>query len=87
VRENEQKWWALCEQAAKEQNPDKFMALIKEIDRLLALKEQRLSKQTADPQAIQERARLTGLFSLASHPILIMSGSASIRVTIPASYL
>ena len=33
----------LCERAAEEQDPDKLMALVKEIDRLLQEKEDRLA--------------------------------------------
>jgi hypothetical protein len=37
-----EEWLELCEQAANEQDPKKLMALIAEIDRLLAAKQQRL---------------------------------------------
>jgi hypothetical protein len=36
---------ALCEQAANEQDPEKLMALVAEIDHLLVEKQQRLGKQ------------------------------------------
>jgi hypothetical protein len=32
--EKKEKWMALCEQAAEEQDPEKVMALVAEIDRL-----------------------------------------------------
>ena len=37
-----ERWLELCEQAAVEQNHDKLMQLIAEIDRLLTEKKQRL---------------------------------------------
>jgi hypothetical protein len=40
---DKEKWMELCEQAAVEQDADKLMALIKEIDRLLQEKEDRLN--------------------------------------------
>lgn len=36
----------LCEQAANEQDPDKLMELVREINRLLEEKELRLKKET-----------------------------------------
>jgi hypothetical protein len=45
-------WMHLCEQAALEQDPEKLMLLVVEINRLLEEKEQRLirtSQQRADP--------------------------------------
>jgi hypothetical protein len=41
--EKKEKWMALCEQAANEQDPEKLMALVAEIDRLLAEKQDRLN--------------------------------------------
>lgn len=41
-------WRKLCEQAAIEQDPQKFMELIFEINRLLEAKEQRLKDQHAN---------------------------------------
>jgi len=41
---------ALCEQAANEQDPEKLMALVEEIDRLLAEKQQRLERQAPSPK-------------------------------------
>jgi hypothetical protein len=40
--ENRERWLELCLQAANEQDEKKFMSLIKEINRLLEKKEQRL---------------------------------------------
>jgi hypothetical protein len=42
MRENREKWMELCEQAATEQDPEKFMELISQINRLLEAKERRL---------------------------------------------
>lgn len=43
-----ERWQALCEQAATEQNPERLMELIEEINRLLAAKEERLNRQRAE---------------------------------------
>jgi len=48
--EKKEKWMALCEQAANEQDPEKLMALVAEIDRLLAEKQQHLGKQEPSPE-------------------------------------
>jgi hypothetical protein len=40
---DKEKWMELCERAAEEQDPVKLMALVKEIDRLLQEKEDRLA--------------------------------------------
>lgn len=42
------RWLVLCEQAAIEQDPDKLMALIREITALLEVKEQQLHRVTAE---------------------------------------
>ncbi len=39
-------WMQLCENAASEQDPDKLMELIKEINRLLEEKERRLKSNS-----------------------------------------
>jgi hypothetical protein len=43
-----EEWIRLCEQAAYEENPEKLMALVREINRLLDEKNQRLQR-TAMP--------------------------------------
>ena len=43
--ETGERWRVLCQQAAREQDPDKFMALIHEITRLLEEKERRIRGQ------------------------------------------
>jgi hypothetical protein len=48
--EKAEQWRALCEKAAVEQDPDKLMGLVKEINRLLDEKEQRLRNQAANTQ-------------------------------------
>jgi hypothetical protein len=42
MRDNLERWKQLCEQAAKEQDPEKLMELVAEINRLLEAKERRL---------------------------------------------
>ena len=46
--QTKERWQALCEQAATEQNPERLMELIEEINRLLAAKEERLNRQRAE---------------------------------------
>jgi len=48
--EVKEQWIRLCEMAAAEQDSEKLLAIVKEINRLLEEKEQRLSKlrQPAD---------------------------------------
>jgi hypothetical protein len=43
--EKKEIWMQLCEQAAVEQNPDKLMDLIKQINQLLEEKERRLKSE------------------------------------------
>jgi hypothetical protein len=42
MEENREKWMELCARAAQEQDPEKLMELITEINRLLDAKEGRL---------------------------------------------
>ena len=44
-------WMHLCEQAAVEQNPDKLMDLIKQINQLLEEKERRLKGNLKSPNS------------------------------------
>ena len=44
--EKAQQWRALCERAAIEQDPQKLLQLIEQINRSLEEKEQRLKQQT-----------------------------------------
>ena len=43
--EARERWRTLCEQAADEQDPDKLMELINEINQLLESKEERLLRE------------------------------------------
>jgi hypothetical protein len=45
VRENRERWMALCEQASTEQDPVKLLKLITEINKLLLDKEERLVRE------------------------------------------
>jgi hypothetical protein len=47
--ETRERWQMLCEQAAMEQDPERLMFLIREIDQLLSEKEQRLKQQSQSP--------------------------------------
>jgi len=42
---NGERWHELCEQAAKEQDANRLMELVREINRMLAEKEERLQNQ------------------------------------------
>lgn len=41
----EERWQVLCEQAATEQDPDRLMELIREVDHLLHEQQTRLTQQ------------------------------------------
>ena len=43
--ETKERWIELCEQASKEQDPNKLMALVAEIDRLLEEKQDRINQR------------------------------------------
>jgi len=43
--ETKERWWALCEQAAVEQDPDRLLLLVQEIDRLLNEIQERLKQK------------------------------------------
>jgi hypothetical protein len=49
VQENRERWKELAELAANEQDPKKLIALIQEINQLLAEKEKRLTLPTRAP--------------------------------------
>ena len=49
--EGKEYWMHLCEQAANEQNPDRLIELVKEINRLLEEKELRLKKDSSQSPA------------------------------------
>jgi hypothetical protein len=44
--ERREQWMRLCEQAANEQDPQKLIELVREINRLLEEKEQRLKQES-----------------------------------------
>jgi hypothetical protein len=48
---NQEEWMKLCERAAKEQDPEKLMELIAQINQLLEAKERRLkaSRPATEP--------------------------------------
>jgi hypothetical protein len=50
MQEQRERWLQLCEQAATEQDPEKLMALIAEINRLLEAKERRLRQHPLAPK-------------------------------------
>jgi hypothetical protein len=46
--EKKEQWMTLCQQAAVEQDPERLMHLISEINRMLDEKENRLRRQQSD---------------------------------------
>jgi hypothetical protein len=51
MRENEERWKQLCEQASKEQDPKKLIELTRQINTLLLLKQNRLDSQPSEKVA------------------------------------
>jgi hypothetical protein len=51
MEENREKWMELCAQAANEQDPEKLMELIVQINQLLEAKEHRLKNHPPTPKA------------------------------------
>ena len=51
IRQQKEKWMELCELAANEQDPNKFMALVTEIIFLLESNQQRV--ETSNPDSPQ----------------------------------
>jgi len=49
--ETKERWYELCSQAAVEQDPEKLMALVKEINELLSQKERRLKRSASEAKA------------------------------------
>jgi hypothetical protein len=47
---DKERWKLLAEQAAVEQDPEKLVALVEEIDKLLARKQDRLKRLPPDPE-------------------------------------
>ncbi len=48
MKEDHEKWMELCDRVSKEQDREKLMALIEEIDRLLEGKKERLARQNPE---------------------------------------
>jgi hypothetical protein len=48
MKNNQERWKELCEQAANENDPEKLLQLTAEIDRLLSEKYNRLEGKTTD---------------------------------------
>ena len=51
-----ERWQQLCAQAADEQDPEKLMKLIDEINRLLETKEERLLRERQEQEAKNQSA-------------------------------
>jgi hypothetical protein len=49
MKDDDEKWMELCNRVSKEQDREKLMALIEEIDRLLEEKKERLSQHDPTP--------------------------------------
>lgn len=47
TNDNAERWMQLCQEAGGEQDPDKLLQLVQEINQLLAKKEQRLADKQA----------------------------------------
>ena len=50
IGENEERWRKLCEAAAKEQDSERLLELVREINQMLDDKERRLKGQLKDPE-------------------------------------
>jgi hypothetical protein len=50
MQEKTERWMQLCEQAASEQDPQKLTELVREIDRLLGEKQDRLNRANSHPK-------------------------------------
>jgi len=51
IGQTKERWLELCEQAATEQDPQKLMELVAEIDRLLETKQARLANAPGTPSS------------------------------------
>jgi hypothetical protein len=52
-KEEKEKWMELCEIAANEQDPNKLMALVAEIDRLLGMKQSIFCRICGEPVSLK----------------------------------
>jgi hypothetical protein len=50
IGENEERWRKLCEAAAKEQDSERLLELVRQINQKLDDKERRLKGQVKDPE-------------------------------------
>ena len=50
IGENEDRWRKLCEAAAKEQDSERLLELVRQINQMLDDKERRLKGQAKDPE-------------------------------------
>ena len=57
MKDDDEKWMELCDRVSKEQDREKLMALIEEIDRLLEEKKERLSQHDPTPYVEQRMNR------------------------------
>ena len=55
-----ERWQELCEQAAKEQDPSKMLEIVEEINRLLAVKYDRISHSNGAPPKTSKQASHPG---------------------------
>jgi len=53
-----ERWWILCEQAAKEQDSERLMELVKEINDLLGKKQDRLGDVAPSDKSMDSPAKL-----------------------------
>jgi hypothetical protein len=53
--EKKERWILLCEQAAIEQDPQRLLRLVEEIDQLLQEKHERLKRQPSEPRDAAQR--------------------------------
>lgn len=53
MRENEERWKQLCEQAAREQDPKKLIELTRQINELLLFKQRRIDAEHSNPEPTQ----------------------------------
>ena len=52
MEDKTERWFHLCRQAAIEQDPDKLLALVQEINDILEYKERRLLRQREDLKTV-----------------------------------
>jgi hypothetical protein len=60
MREQKERWMELCAQAAEEQDPVRLRALIEEINRLLEMKNNRLSGENREASTKEKSGAFGG---------------------------